>query len=344
MTPAHLSVSSGDQESIQIVVAKILGDISNKYNLDLSQDPVAMERIQEAARKAYLTLEQESQVEISLPFISATSAGPIHYHLLVTKTDSTSPGSSSTSPEKGSDQTAVRARIELPDRKPVITTLLMIVTIVVYLIQLLTSLLAGYDIPAYLGLKMNELILEGQYWRFITPVFLHGSLLHLGFNMYALYILGRRIERFYGSLRFLGLYLIAGIYGNLFSFLFTISPSLGSSTAVFGLLGAEGIFIYQHRELFGEQFQKALRQIIQVAAVNILIGLSPGIDNWGHIGGLLGGMVFSWFGGPLFEVQGSPPILQMIDTRPDKTTGLVFLLNLLLLIGFILLIIYLRLS
>ena len=220
----------------------------------------------------------------------------------------------------------------------------MVITGIVYLIQLLTSFLSGYDIPAYLGLKANELIMAGQYWRFITPIFLHGSILHLGFNMYALHILGRRIERFYGSIRFLGLYLIAGISGNLFSFLFTISPSLGSSTAVFGLLGAEGIFIYQHRKLFGEQFQQALRQIIQVAAVNILIGLSPGIDNWGHIGGLIGGMAFSWFGGPLFEVQGTPPILQMVDTRQEKSAGLVFVLNLLALMGIILLIIYLRLS
>lgn len=219
--------------------------------------------------------------------------------------------------------------------RPMVTYILLGITLAVYLFQMLSQVMLGVDYPAALGMKVNELIVSGQIWRLITPVLLHGSILHLGFNMYALYILGRRMERFYGSFRFLGLYLIAGIYGNLFSFLFTISPSLGSSTAVFGLLGAEGIFIYQHRELFGEQFQKALRQIIQVAAVNILIGLSPGIDNWGHIGGLLGGMVFSWFGGPLFEIQGAPPILQMVDKRPEKTAGLVFILNLILLIGLI---------
>jgi rhomboid protease GluP len=344
MTPDQSSVSTEDRDSNRKVVSRILDDISRKYDLDLRRDPVAMERIQEAVRDARLALELESRVEINLPSISATPAGPIHYQWIVTKADFESPGTSSLPSENNQDQTSTRARIEIPDRKPLVTILLMVITGVVYLIQLLTSFLSGYDIPAYLGLKANELIMEGQYWRFITPIFLHGSILHLGFNMYALYILGRRIERFYGSIRFLGLYLIAGISGNLFSFLFTISPSLGSSTAVFGLLGAEGIFIYQHRKLFGEQFKQALRQIIQVAVVNILIGLSPGIDNWGHIGGLLGGMIFSWFGGPLFEVQGSLPILQLVDTRSEKSAGLVFLVNLILLIGLIILIIRLRLS
>ena len=343
MTPNQLSVSSGEQDPVQSLVITILDDISAKYNLDLSQDPVAEERIQEAVRNAYLALEQEAHVEISLPFISATSAGPIHYQLSVTKADFESPGLSSAPPKEGQDQTTARTRIEFPDRKPWVTTVLIVVTGIVYLIQLLSSFLAGYDIPAFLGLKANELIMVGQYWRFITPVFLHGSILHLGFNMYALYILGRRMERFYGSLRFLGLYIIAGIWGNLLSFLLTISPSLGSSTAVFGLLGAEGIFIFQHRELFGEQFQKALRQIIQVAVINILIGLSPGIDNWGHIGGLLGGIAFSWFGGPLFEIQGSPPLLKMVDKRPGEKAGLIFILNLMVLIGFIIVIIRFRL-
>jgi rhomboid protease GluP len=344
MTPDRLSDSSEDWDPIHEVTSRILNDISNKYELDLSRDPVALERIREAVNNAWVALELESRVELSLPFISATPEGPIHYQLSLTKTDFEKPGQAPLSYEDDRDQTAVKTRVEIPDRKTIITPSLMVITGFVYLIQLLSSFLAGYDIPAYLGLKVNELILEGQVWRFLTPVFLHGSILHIGFNMYALYILGRRLESFYGPYRFLGLYIIAGISGNLLSFLFTISPSLGSSTAVFGLLGAEGIFIYQHRKLFGDQFQTALRQIIQVAVVNILIGLSPGIDNWGHIGGLLGGMAFSWFGGPLFELQGSPPILKMVDTRSDKTASLVFVLSLLVLVGLIILAVQSRLS
>jgi rhomboid protease GluP len=222
-----------------------------------------------------------------------------------------------------------------------VTMTIMVITVLIYAFQLISNLIYGYDLPAALGMKSNELIISGQYWRLVTPVLLHGSILHLGFNMYALYILGRRVEQFFGSLRFLALYIIAGITGNVFSFYFTAAPSLGSSTAVFGLLAAEGIFIYQHRELFGDQFKIALRQIIQVAVINILIGLSPGIDNWGHIGGLIGGVIFSWFGGPIFKVKTMPSGLKLEDVGDRKkyllTTGLMFLALIGLVIGIIIL-------
>ena len=233
-------------------------------------------------------------------------------------------------------------KIKLPDRKPLVTYSLMVINVVLYLIQILTDYLVGFDVPAAIGLKINELILAGQYWRLVTPMFLHGSIIHLGFNMYALYILGRRVERFFGSFRFLGLYLIAGIAGNMFSFFFTPAPSLGSSTAIFGILGAEGVFIYQHRKLIGDQSRVALRQIIQVAAVNLFIGMYPGIDNWGHIGGLIGGAIFTWFTGPVFQVLGAPPLLRLEDKRANETIGIGFALQLIVLIGLIALIIYFR--
>jgi len=235
-----------------------------------------------------------------------------------------------------------RVRIELPDRKPVVTTLLLVITILIYGAQIVTNITLGYDLPAAIGMKSNDLILAGQYWRLFTPMFLHGSILHLGFNMYALYILGRRVERFFGSYRFLGLYLLAGITGNIFSFFFTASPSLGSSTAIFGLLGAEGIFIYQHQKLFGEQSRTALRQIIQVAAVNLLIGLTPGIDNWGHVGGLIGGVIFAAWSGPVFQIGGTPPVLRLENTRSDRSAGLGYLAQLILTAGLAYLIILTR--
>jgi rhomboid protease GluP len=233
-------------------------------------------------------------------------------------------------------------KIKLPDRKPLVTYSLMVINVVLYLLQILSDYLVGFDVPAAIGLKINELILAGQYWRLVTPMFLHGSIFHLGFNMYALYILGRRVERFFGSFRFLGLYLIAGIAGNMFSFFFTPTPSLGSSTSIFGILGAEGVFIYQHKKLFGNQSRVALGQIIQVAAVNLLIGLSPGIDNWGHIGGLIGGAIFTWFTGPVFQVLGAPPLLRLEDTRANGTVGTGFALQLIVLISLIALIIFFR--
>jgi rhomboid protease GluP len=108
---------------------------------------------------------------------------------------------------------------------------------------------------------------------------------------------------------------------------------LGSSTAIFGLLAAEGVFIFQHRELFGNRSQVALRQIIQVAVINFLIGLSPGIDNWGHLGGLIGGAIFSWFAGPLFKLERTPTQIRFVDQRAEKTSIPVFVLQLLVVIS-----------
>ena len=73
-------------------------------------------------------------------------------------------------------------------------------------------------------------------------------------------------------------------------------------------------------------------QIIQVAVINFLIGLSPGIDNWGHLGGLIGGALFSWFAGPIFKLEGEPSRLRFVDQRPEMTPLMVFLVQLILLI------------
>jgi rhomboid protease GluP len=349
MSQKPISALADNDSIIQSIISQILSEIHQRFKLDLIQDPVAMERIDESVRKALLDLDSKNEVLIDIPFISANAAGPIHFEMVISRE---SVGLAplereiiveSSGEEFGSkESTPQRSRIELPDRKPLVTSVLMVFTIILYTIQIVTDITLGYDLPAALGMKSNELIIEGQYWRLITPMFLHGSFIHLGFNMYALNILGRRVERIFGNLRFLGLYVVAGITGNVFSFFFTAAPSLGSSTAIFGLLGAEAIFIYHHRMLFGEQFRRALRQIIQVAGINILIGLSPGIDNWGHIGGLLGGAIFTWFGGPQISLINKPPLIKLKDESSFQKSILVFLAQIVILIGLVLGIISLK--
>ena len=189
---------------------------------------------------------------------------------------------------------------------------------IVFILQLASDALLGYDLPAAFGMKVNELIAAGQFWRFFTPMLLHGSIMHIGFNMYALFLFGRRLERYFGHWRFLVLYLISGFAGNVISMMFTESPSLGASTAIFGLLGAQGVFIYQNRALFGNQTRQALQSIVMVATINLVIGLSPGIDNWGHIGGLVAGVIFTWFGGPVLAPSGMYPYARLEDQRETR--------------------------
>jgi len=176
------------------------------------------------------------------------------------------------------------------------------------------------DVAACFGMKVNDLILSGQWWRFITPVVLHASLLHIGFNMYALYILGPELERHFGPLPFLILYVLSGFSGVVLSFLLTASPSLGASTAIFGLLGAQGVFVYRNQKLFGRRAQTILRSILNIAVINLLIGLSPGIDNWGHVGGLLGGSLFAWLAAPLYMLEGEGVEFHLVNkTTSDRT-------------------------
>ncbi len=167
-----------------------------------------------------------------------------------------------------------------------------------------------------LGVKVDSSIRAGEIWRLITPVFLHASILHIAFNMYALFIFGRGIEARYGHTRFLLLYFLAGYAGNVMSFLLTVSPSLGASTAIFGLISAEAVFIFQNRKLLGNRVNRSLINLFYIAGINLLIGYTtPGVDNWGHIGGMLGGLLFAWFGGPRWKLEGFYPSVNVVDER-----------------------------
>lgn len=241
------------------------------------------------------------------------------------------PKNSNENPDPSQPQSGAPKWVEVRvnDRRPIVVYTLIGLTVLVYLLQLISPyfvdarslmmsmgvIISGSDPVSILGMKINELIIQGQFWRLITPVLLHGSFLHLGFNMYALNALGPELERHYGHWRFLALYLLAGFVGNVASFMFSPNPSLGSSTAIFGLLGAEGVFLYQNRDLFGSNARRALTNIAMIAGFNLIIGLNPGIDNWGHIGGLIGGLSFAWVAGPLLKVQGIFPHLDVQDRR-----------------------------
>lgn len=199
--------------------------------------------------------------------------------------------------------------------KPWVTYVILIVTVLIYVIQYVSLLLTNnqYDIPAALGEKVNELILAGQVWRLITPILLHASILHVGFNMYALFVLGPGLEQYYGHRRYLLLYLIGGYAGNVLSFLLSPNPSLGASTAIFALVAAEIVFIYRNRMLFGSRARGMLLNMGVIVVVNLLLGLQPGIDNWGHLGGLIAGLIFGWVAGPHYQVQQTLTGLELKD-------------------------------
>ena len=204
---------------------------------------------------------------------------------------------------------------DFPQNPPRVTYSILALTILVYILQIGSQYTMAGDLPAALGMKVNFLISRGEIWRLFTPMLLHGSLLHIGFNMYALYAIGPYLEQTFGSWRFFLLYIVSGFAGNVMSFMLTDANSLGASTAIFGIFAAQGIFIYKNRKLFGSNSRNMLNRIISLAVINLVIGLQAGIDNWGHVGGLLAGMAFTWFAGPVFNIEISPPRVRLTDTR-----------------------------
>jgi len=210
-------------------------------------------------------------------------------------------------PASQSDPLPASAPRQVPIRMPstprTATYILIGLTVFVYLLQMLASAFLpdspyGIDYVTSLGARITKDIYNGQVWRLITPLFLHGPLTHIFFNMYALLSLGTFLERQFGHRRFLLLYFLGGFTGNVLSMLFTPGYSVGASTAVFGLVSAEIAFFYHNREIFGSSARQAIGNAIFIIAINLFLGLSPNIDNWGHIGGLIGGAIFAWLASP----------------------------------------------
>jgi rhomboid protease GluP len=210
--------------------------------------------------------------------------------------------------------------VAMPNRPPYVTYTLIAITVIFFLMQMASeALFQGNDILIALGAQYDKAILAGQLWRLVTPVFLHAGVAHILFNMYALFTLGTGLERPFGHGRFLLLYMLGAYAGNVVSFFFSSGvPSVGASTAIFGLLGAEAVFLFQNRQLFAGHYGRAIQNVVFIAIVNLIIGLQPGIDNWGHVGGLLGGLMFTWFAGPLWKVDGIPPALHVVDQRSTR--------------------------
>lgn len=156
----------------------------------------------------------------------------------------------------------------------------------VYVLQLLSQTLIARNWAVFMFGLHPPAVANGDWWRLITATFMHGSLIHLGFNMLALWILGTQIESFIGSKKFLILYFSSAIGGSLFSFYFSppATFSIGASGAVFGLMGA---FV-----VIGKKVNADVSQIMVLLFINLVLGFTvSGIDWRAHLGGLITGII-----------------------------------------------------
>ncbi len=192
--------------------------------------------------------------------------------------------------------------------KPLATYILLAVNIIVFAVGYFSPninneiLFWGWNLP-------RTVLVDGEYHRLLTAMFLHANVAHLFFNMYMLYILGSTVEQLFGHVRFSVVYFAGGLLGSILSAVFGnfLAPSIGASGAVFALLGAEAVYLYRHRKLMGKRGRSRLNYLVALSAINLVIGFAnPRIDNLGHIGGLLGGVVLTWFIGPFFLLRIHP--------------------------------------
>jgi membrane associated rhomboid family serine protease len=184
-----------------------------------------------------------------------------------------------------------------------VTYALLAVNVGVFLLMMLFS--GGSEDSETLvafGAKTNRLLREGDWYRLVTPIFIHAGLIHLLSNSYALWIVGPQVEKLYGSARFLLIYLLSGIGGVVGSYIGqeTLNkpnvPSVGASGAIFGLFGVLAVFGFRYRHELPGVFRRAFGAgVLPVIVINLIIGFSiPFIDNSAHIGGLVTGAVLTF--------------------------------------------------
>lgn len=154
------------------------------------------------------------------------------------------------------------------------------------------------DLFAWGANSASAVVLDGEYWRLLSATVLHGGVLHLALNMFALWDAGRRVCQWFGNGQFLLIYLGAGLAGSALSLHFSSQQaiSVGASGAVFGVLGALLVGVYQHRERVPKAMvQQLLTSQGVFVAIMLVQGFArSGIDNAAHVGGLVAGAALAW--------------------------------------------------
>jgi rhomboid protease GluP len=142
-------------------------------------------------------------------------------------------------------------------------------------------------------------VVQGEWWRLVTSMFLHVGILHILFNGIALFALGMQAEQLMGSKRFLLIFFLTGIGGNILTLLLNPVPSVGASGGIFGLLGALVAFFYRNRDRLGAWGHANLRSLLFTVGINFFITISiPQVNQLAHLGGLLTGLFLGYFFSP----------------------------------------------
>ena len=166
-------------------------------------------------------------------------------------------------------------------------TIFLFINILVFLITLLPGI--GYIVLDG-GMGINYLIADGEWWRFVTPMFLHGGFMHILFNMFCLFVFAPELEKITGKMRFTTLYMLSGIFANVATYFFQdlSYAHLGASGAVFGIFGAFAALVYYTKRSM-PQLRQIILPIIVISVIMTFVG--PNINATAHIAGLVVGFI-----------------------------------------------------
>ncbi|XP_073065378.1 RHOMBOID-like protein 9, chloroplastic isoform X2 [Primulina eburnea] len=163
---------------------------------------------------------------------------------------------------------------------------------------------ALFSIPSVYGAKVNNLILTGEWWRLVTPMFLHSGIFHLSLSIWVLFTFGLEVSQEYGSFTCLLIYLLGGISGNLISFLHTSSPTVGGTGPVFALIGAWLIYQVQNKDFIArESSERMFRKAIIFTALSFVVSSFGPIDDWAHFAAAFTGVAYGYVTCPSLQVK-----------------------------------------
>ncbi|HEY9417495.1 MAG TPA: rhomboid family intramembrane serine protease [Pseudonocardia sp.] len=187
----------------------------------------------------------------------------------------------------GPGRTVLGVPLDKRPDKPLIVPVLIVINVAVFVATVIESgsLMgnAGASLFQSWSLYPQKVAVDGEWWRLVGTGFLHFGPLHLAFNMWALWVMGKDLELALGRARFLTVYLVSLLGGATAAFLLADpqSDTAGASGAVFGMMGGLVVVLLRLRQ--------SPRPVLTLIAINVAISLLPGISLYGHIGGMLTG-------------------------------------------------------
>ncbi|XP_021760014.1 RHOMBOID-like protein 9, chloroplastic [Chenopodium quinoa] len=217
--------------------------------------------------------------------------------------------------EKSSNIARKAASFPMYDEKEsgnlyLISTLLSI-NIAVFLFEIASPVKGSdynlYSLPLMYGAKVNDLIMVGQWWRLVTPMFLHSGLLHIALGSWVLLSFGPQVCKRYGSFTFFLIFILGGISGNLSSFLHTSEATVGGSGPVFAVIGAWLVYQMQNKDVIVKELSDSMFQKAVIAtAFSFFLGNFGPVDNWTSLGAAVSGIIYGYLTCPVVQVDDAP--------------------------------------